>query len=135
MKPTIGRHVRSRFNRRRSVLLQIAFAVLALVVASYCGFIAGSGLFQGEVRIFGGGLHETFQWGDKTVNLRNGYASRYTIGIFSFERANLLTDDLSARRDRHQHNSGVGCHGGDHLGLFDCHRDASGKSARPRIRL
>ncbi len=67
MKPTIGRHDRSRFNRRRSVLLQIAFAVLALVVASYCGFIAGSGLFQGEVRIFGGGLHETFQWGDNPL--------------------------------------------------------------------
>ena len=66
MRSTIARHVRSRFHKRRSVLLKIAFTFFAVAVASYCGFIAGSGLFQGEVRIFGGGLHETFQWGDNS---------------------------------------------------------------------
>ena len=64
MMPTIGRHVRLRFNRRRSVLLQVVFAVSAFAAATYCGFITGSGLVHGEVRIFGGGLHETLKWGD-----------------------------------------------------------------------
>lgn len=67
MRKTIGRHVRERFTKRRSVLLQIAFAVSALALATYCGFIVGSGIFQGEVRIFGGGLEETLKWGAQPV--------------------------------------------------------------------
>lgn len=67
MMPTIGRHVCLRFNRRRSVILQVLFAVSTFAAAAYCGLIAGRGLVHGEVRIFGGGLHETLKWSDRPL--------------------------------------------------------------------
>ncbi len=87
MMPAIGQHVRSRFDRRRSLFLQVVFAVSAFAVAASCGVMAVSGLLQGQVRIFGGGLHETLKWGEHPFSFVSMIVLWAGTGIIFFRMA------------------------------------------------